>query len=300
MLRLSSGGSSRSCDGVSRRSFLHLGALGVGGFTLADLLRAEHAAGIRTSTRAIINIHLSGGPSHQDLFDLKPLAPVEYRGEFNPIPTNVPGIEICEHLPKLARLADKFAVIRSLVGMVDDHSNFHTHTGYSRRDLQNVGGRPALGCVAAKLLGPSASGAPAFVSFNGGEPGYLGPSFKPYSPSGGDLRLNRNLTPQRLHDRAALLLSLDRLRRDTDARGQMAALDAFTQRAVEVVVSGAVADALDLKKEDPRTVQRYTQEGRHFLLARRLVEAGVRVVTFNWGGWDTHAQNFTTLKRRYR
>jgi hypothetical protein len=232
------------------------------------------------------------------MFDLKPKAPVEYRGQFNPIPTNVPGIEICEHLPKLAQMADKYAVIRSLVGMVDDHSNFHTHTGYSRRDLQNVGGRPALGSVVTRLLGPSASGAPPFISYNGGEPGYLGPSCKPYSPNGGDLRLSRNLTPERLHGRTELLTALDRIRRDMDSHHQMEALDSFTQRAVDVVVSGKVADALDLKKEDPKVVQRYANEGRNFLLARRLVEAGVRVVTFNWGGWDTHGQNFTTLKRQ--
>src|SRR5438309_4616434 len=104
----------RYCDGISRRSMLRLGALGLGGLTLPRLLRAEAAAGIRSSNKAIINIHLNGGPSHQDMFDLKPDAPREFRGEFNPIATNVPGIEICEHLPRLAQMADKFAVIRSL------------------------------------------------------------------------------------------------------------------------------------------------------------------------------------------
>jgi hypothetical protein len=195
-------------------------------------------------------------------------------------------------------MADKYAIIRSLVGMVDDHSNFHTQTGYSRRDLQNVGGRPALGSVVTKLFGPSTSGAPPFVSYNGGEPGYLGPSCKPYSPSGGQLRLTAGLTPERLHRRTELLSSLDRMRRDMDSSRQMQALDSFTQRAVDVVVSGKVADALDLNKEDRKVAERYRNEGRNFLLARRLVEAGVRVVTFNWGGWDTHGQNFTTLKRQ--
>ncbi len=298
MWRLISGDPCRYCDGMSRRSFLQIGSLGIGGLTLADLLRAEAAAGVGSSTKAVINIHLNGGPSHQDMFDLKPRAPVEYRGEFNPIPTNVPGIEICENMPKLAQMADKYAIIRSLVGMVDDHSNFHTHTGYPRRDLQNVGGRPALGSVVTKLLGPSGSGAPPFISFNGGEPGYLGPSCKPYSPNGGDLRLSRGLTAERLRNRTELLTSLDRIRRDMDSSRQMEALDSFTQRAVDVVVSGAVADALDLNKEDRQVVQRYTNEGRNFLLARRLVEAGVRVVTFSWGGWDTHTQNFTSLRRQ--
>ncbi|MBW3599655.1 MAG: DUF1501 domain-containing protein, partial [Planctomycetes bacterium] len=298
MWNLLSGGKSRYCDGVSRRSFLQIGAMGIGGLTLTDLLRAEEAAGVGSSTKAVINIHLGGGPSHQDMFDLKPKAPVEYRGEFNPIATNVSGIEICEHMPRLARMADKYAVIRSLVGMINSHSNFHTHTGYSQRDLENVGGRPALGSVVTRLLGPSAGGAPPFISYNGGEPGYLGPSCKPYQPNGGDLRLSGSLTAERLEKRTKLLTSLDRLRRDMDSSRQMEALDSFTQRAVDVVVSGTVADALDLRKEDPKVVERYARDGRNFLLARRLVEAGVRVVTFNWGGWDTHGQNFVKLKQQ--
>jgi len=288
----------RYCDGVSRRSFLKLGAMGVGGFTLAHLLRAEALAGVGSSHKAIINIHLSGGPSHQDMFDLKPQAPVEYRGEFNPIQTNVDGLEICEHFPKLATMADKFAVIRSLVGMHNDHSNFHTHTGFGRRELLNAGGRPALGSVVAKVLGPTEGGAPPFISYNGGEPGYLGPVYSPYSPSGGNLKLVGGLTEERLNTRTNLLSSLDNLRRNVDARGDMEALDSYTQRAVGVVTSGRVADALDLNKEDPQVVERYTRQGRNFLTARRLIEAGVRVVTFNWGGWDTHGNNFVTLKRQ--
>jgi Protein of unknown function (DUF1501) len=170
---------SHYCDGISRRSMLKLGALACGGFTLAELFQAEAAGGIGSSNKAIINIHLSGGPSHQDMFDLKPDAPREFRGEFNPIATNVPGIEICEHLPLLARMADKFAVIRSLVGMVEDHSNFHTQTGFQRRDLRNVGGRPSIGSVVSKLLGPSGSGAPPYIAYNDGPEGFLGPACKP-------------------------------------------------------------------------------------------------------------------------
>ncbi len=164
MLTITSGPQSMTCDGASRRNFLKVGALAMGaaGLSLADVYRAEAASG-SSSHKAIINIHLSGGPSHQDMFDLKPEAPVEFRGEFNPISTNVSGIQICEHFPQLATMADKFAVIRSLVGMYDDHSNFHTHTGWTQRDLRNVGGRPALGSVVAKMHGPTPSGAPAFV-----------------------------------------------------------------------------------------------------------------------------------------
>lgn len=284
------------CDRMSRRNFLQVGAMGIGGLTLADLLRAEAAAGVKNSHKALINIHLGGGPSHQDMFDLKPDAPREFRGEFNPIKTNVEGLEICEHFPQLATMADKFAVIRSLVGMFDDHSNFHTHTGYGRNDLRNVGGRPSIGSVVAKLLGPTGNGAPPFISYNGGYPGYLGPVYKPYQPQGGDLRLVGGMTADRLESRTNLLSSLDKLRRDIDASGQMTALDSYTQRAVGVVTSGNVADALDLNKEDANVRKRYGNDGNQFLTARRLIEAGVRVVTFDWGGWDTHGNNFGHLR----
>lgn len=302
MLQIASGSSNRFCDGTSRRSFLKLGALSAAclgaNFTLADLLRAEARQGTGSSSKAIINIHLGGGPSHQDMFDLKPNAPVEFRGEFNPIKTNVSGIEICEHMPLLAQMADKYAIIRSLVGMVDDHSNFQTHTGWNNQDLRNVGGRPSIGAVATRLLGPSGSGAPPWVSYNQGNPGYLGARCRGYHPQGGDLKLVGGMTADRLTSRTNLLSSLDKIRRDVDASGQMVALDSFTERAVSVVTSGSVATALDLEKEDKRQRERYGRDGEMFLRARRLVEAGVRVVTFDWGGWDTHDRNFVQLREQ--
>lgn len=296
MLRIDTGRSSAFCDGICRRSFLQIGALGFAGLTLADLLQAEEKTK-RRSEKAIINIHLSGGPSHQDMFDLKPESPAEFRGEFNPISTNVPGIEICEHFPLLAKMADKYALIRTLVGSVGDHANYQTHTGFRQNDLRNVGGRPALGSVVAKLLGETATGAPSFISYNGGDPGFLGPVYKPFKPDGGSLRMSRGLDETRLDARTNLLSQLDNLRRDIDASGQMEALDSYTARAVEVITSGKVADALDLKKEDPAVVERYGRDGRNFLLSRRLVEAGVRTVTFSYGGWDTHGKNFDALRR---
>ncbi|MCU0876911.1 MAG: DUF1501 domain-containing protein [Pirellulaceae bacterium] len=304
MLEVRFGTRSRLCNGVSRRSVLRLGAASLGGLalgnlSLAGLLRAEAAAGTGSSHKAVINIHLGGGPSHQDMFDLKPDAPREFRGEFNPIQTNVPGIEICEHMPLLAQMADKYAVIRSLVGMFDDHSNFHTQTGFGRNDLRNIGGRPSIGSVVSRLQGPTGSGAPAYIAYNEGHEGYLGPVHKPYQPQGGDLRLVGGMDEARLNSRTNLLASLDKIRRNVDASHKMEALDSFTQRAVGVVTSGQVADALDLNKEDPAVRERYGKnEGRMFLTARRLVEAGVRVVTFNWGGWDTHGDNFNQLRRQ--
>jgi hypothetical protein len=297
MLKILTGRSSSYCDGVSRRRFLQIGSLGIAGVTLADILRAEGSTN-NGSEKAIINIHLSGGPSHQDMFDLKPDAPAEYRGEFNPIATNVPGLDICEHFPQLAKMADKFAVIRSLIGSVGDHANHQTHTGYREKELRNVGGRPALGSIVAKICGDTKTGAPSYISYNGGSPGYLGPVYRPFKPEGGSLKLNGQLTASRLDDRTSLLGRLDKLRRDVDSSGQMEALDSYTARAVEVVTSGKVADALDLKKEDKAVAERYGKDGNQFLLARRLVEAGVRTVSLNWGGWDTHGKNFESLKKQ--
>jgi hypothetical protein len=299
MLTLDFGKSQPTCDGVSRRHFIKIGALGVGGLTLADVLRNEAAAGTGSSHKAVINIHMNGGPSHQDIFDLKPDAPVEYRGEFNPIKTNVAGMHICEHLPGLAKMADKFAVVRSLVGSSAGHSDLQTHTGFDRKSLPAVGGRPSIGAVAYRLLGPGPKGAPAWFSYNGGPTGFLGPKYGPFE-GGKSLRLNTGLTPERLDDRISLRRGLDRLRRDVDNSGHMEALDAYSQTALGIVTSGTVADAMDVKLEDPAVAERYGKQNTNLLLARRLVQAGVRVVTLRcaWGNFDTHSDNFTRLKKQ--
>ena len=237
------------------------------------------------------------------MFDLKPEAPAEYRGEFMPIATSAPGLDICEHLPMLATMGDKFSVIRSLVGSNSGHDNLQTQSGYNGKSLASLGGRPSIGAVVGKLQG-SIGGAPPFVSYSGGSAGYLGPTYQPFSPTGRgaaltNLRMERSLTANRLTDRSSLLSSLDQIRRDVDASGEMVALDDFTKTAIDVVTSGRVADALDLKKEDPRIVARYGKGGSTLLTARRLIQAGVRVITMNsFGGWDTHSKNFITLKDR--
>jgi hypothetical protein len=203
----------------------------------------------------------------------------------------------------LATMADKFAAIRSLVGSNSGHDNLQTQSGYNRKSLESLGGRPSTGSAISRLQG-SIGGAPPFVSYNGGSAGYLGPTYQPFAPNGkgaalSNLRLDRTLTTDRLGDRSSLLTSLDRIRRDVDASGEMTALDDFTKTAIEVVTSGRVADALDLKKEDPRIVERYGKGGSTLLTARRLIQAGVRVVTMNgFGGWDTHSNNFKTLRER--
>src|SRR5215510_4351602 len=146
----------RYCDGVSRRNFIKIGALGMGGLALPQLLSAEAASGLRRSHKAVIMIYLPGGPPHQDTFDLKLDAPSEIRGEFRPIPTNVPGLQICEHLPLTAKICDKLAVIRSISDAVDDHSDFMCMTGRRKRN-QPPGGWPSFGAVVSKVLGPGSA-----------------------------------------------------------------------------------------------------------------------------------------------
>src|SRR2546426_3481436 len=156
------GKSTRFCDGISRRNFLKIGALGLGGLTFPQLLQAEAQSGIRRSHKAIIMIYLPGGPPHQDMFDLKMDAPSEIRGEFKPIPSNVPGIEICEHLPRMAKMMDKLVPIRSVVGAVDEHTDFQCMTGYTSRN-QPPGGWPSFGSVVSRLQGPVRPSVPPFI-----------------------------------------------------------------------------------------------------------------------------------------
>lgn len=305
MLNFMGSKNGRFCDGVSRRDVMKIGALGFGfgAMSLADMYRLEAASGKNNQTKSIINIHLGGGPSHQDMWDLKPEAPAEYRGEFNPIKTNVDGIEICEHFPELAKLADKYVLFRGLIGNVNEHSSSTTQTGYSQREFSAIGGPPALGSVVSKLQGFNGGVAPFVTDGVSTTPGYLGPKYKPFSPNDAQrmLQLNR-IDAKRMTKRANLLESVDDLKRDIDVSGQLEAADSFAKQAVNVVLSGKMADALDLKKEKKEVLERYVgnRQGRlrdneRFLRARRLVEAGVRCVSIGWGGWDTHSQNFKSL-----
>ncbi len=298
----------RYCDGISRRSFFQIGALGIGGLTLADLLRLEAQAAGSGSKKSVINIILSGGPTHLDTFDLKPDAPSEIRGEFRPIATCVPGFEFCELMPKLATLADKFSVVRSLTGVSEEHTNIQSSTGWPEKSLRSMGGRPSVGAVMSKLLGAaqttSHGSAPTSVDLtNVSRPGFLGQVHAAFTPDGvgrQNLTLNDQVNLQRLDDRKELLGGLDRLRREADTRGMMTAIDSFTERAVGLVTSGSIAKALDVKNEDPRMLARYgiekDKQNQRMLLARRLIEAGSRCVTFTWGGWDTHSGNFASMK----
>jgi hypothetical protein len=291
----------RFCDGISRRNFLKIGAFGAG-LTLAGMLRAQ-AAAPATSRKSAIMIYLPGGPSHMDMYDLKPEAPMEFRGEFKPIQTNVPGVQICEHMPLQAQMWDKLAVVRSLVS-VDEHSDSLVMTGYSE-NANRTQHHPSFGAVVSKLRGSAASNdVPPFVSLRGmapgTEPGYLGIAHRPFTPDGPgvqNLRLPGGVDMNRMDDRKALLASFDGVRRDIDQTGTMKGIDAFTARAFDMVASGTVRRALDLSREEPRTRDRY-KGCEQFLTARRLIEAGVGCVTLAIGGWDTHASNFKTLQKQ--
>jgi hypothetical protein len=302
------GSGQRFCDGVTRRGFLKIGAFGAG-LTLAEMLRQRALGGDgvgvgngrSSSTKSAIMIYLPGGPSHMDMYDLKPDAPAEFRGEFKPIDTNVPDIQICEHMPLQAQMFDKLAVVRSIVS-VDEHSDSLVMTGYPERD-NRIAGHPSFGAVVSKLRGSKAD-VPPFVSLRGmsrgTEPGYLGVAHRPFTPSGPglqNLKLPASVSADRLDERKALLEGFDDVRRDIDASGTMAGLDSFTARAFDMVTSGAVRNALDLNKEDAKGRERY-KGVEQFLTARRLIEAGVGCVTLAIGGWDTHGQNFQTLKKQ--
>ena len=302
----------RFCDQVSRRDFLRIGGLAMGGLTLPKLLQAEQAAGGRATGKSIINIYLPGGPTHMDTFDMKPKAAKEFRGELMPVATSVPGMEICELMPKLARMGDKFSVVRSITGLRDEHAPQQSDSGWSESSLRTMGGRPGIGSVMSKLWGPSQTTphgtAPTFVDLTGwtktGFVGQINAGFRPDGEGRQNLSLNGQVNLNRLGDRKGLLTGLDRLRRDVDSHGMLSAIDSFTERAVGIVTSGELAKSLDLRNEDPRLLARYgvgKDQGfgnERFVLARRLVQAGVRCVSLSVGGWDTHGDNFNQMRRQ--
>lgn len=297
----------RFCDGINRRNFMQIGAFGAG-LTLADMLRAKAATGPATSqsgkAKAAIMVILPGGPSHIDMYDPKPNAPAEFRGEFKTISTNVPGIQISEHMPKQAQMMDKLSIVRSLVAN-DEHSDSYIMTGYTEQvnRAASQGQHPSFGSVVSKLRN-SAGDVPPFVSLRGmqigTEPGFLGISHRPFTAEGPglqNLKMAYGVTGDRMGERKDLLGRFDNAIREADASGSMKGMDAFNQRAFDMIASGTVRKALDMRLEDPKTRDRY-RGVEQFLAARRLVEAGVGCVTLQYGGWDTHSSNFKTLSRQ--
>jgi hypothetical protein len=298
-------------QGCNRRDFLRVGALGLGGLTLPDLLRLRAAQGETGKTpRAVIMVCLAGGPSHMEMYDMKPDAPADYRGEFRPIKTNVPGFDICEHMPRQSRIADKLALVRT-VQFVEpmQHELEEVYTGFPKAQH-----RPSFGAVVSKFRGGDPK-LPSYVSLEYGttttsyeSPQYLGSAHRPLQLAGTDgvrnLSLHRSVSPARLDDRKDLLKSFDALRREVDAARDNSDMDAYTARALDIITSPKARDAFDLSKEPEKVRAKYGHKddkyiyvgtkadspwgGEKFLLARRLVEAGVPVVTLRAGQWDHH------------
>lgn len=316
------------CDGVSRRDFLAIGGSLLGSLTLPNLLRAEAAQGGGSRHKSIINVYLPGGPPHLDMWDLKPDAPREIRGEFSPIRTNVPGIDICELCPRIAATADRFVFIRSLVDCDGRHDAYQCMTG-RKSTPQTEAFWPMMGSWVSRLQGPANPAVPANLALmyqtgesHWGNPytgGFLGMAHNPFNLVGGRNNMNRSsgmtlegMTLERLGDRVNLLHAFDTLNRQLDARGTMDGMDAFAEQALGILTSSRLVEALDLSREDPRVLSRYgvddptfQRDGaprmvRNFCIARRLVEAGARVVTLNFSRWDWHGPdglNFPECRR---
>ncbi len=309
----SSGKGSGSCDRLNRRNFLTVGGFALGGLGLSSVLRANE---FERSHKAIINIYLPGGPSHLDMWDLKPDAPREVRGEFNPIQTNVPGIEICELFPRMAQMMDRFVIVRSLSDSDGAHDAYQCMTGRRKSDRQPPGGWPAGGGWVSHLQGPVTEAVPPHIGLmyqtgnrTWGEPGtggFLGVSHAPFNVLGREARSSsesmvlQGVTLERLRDRVALRQAVDGLKRELDTKGTMESLDVSMELAMGILTSSNLADALDLSKEDPEVLARYGKSGEefqrdgapqmveNFCVARRLVEAGARFVSMNYSRWDWH------------
>lgn len=320
MLTIPSGRKHRPfCDRISRRDALRIGTLGLGGLTLPRLLEMEASANVTHSHKAVIMIYLCGGPPHQDMYDIKVDAPSEVRGDFAPIATAVPGIEVCELLPNLARNMDRLVPIRTIVGCKDDHAGYQCFTGRLSQG-EPAGGWPHFGSVTSRLQGPVLPGVPPFVSlcyttqhkpYNEPGAGYLGLGYSSFRPTGegrDDLVL-QGIDDSRLGERRNLLGSLDSFRREWDNKRSMAGMDVFTERAMGILTSSQLFDALDLSKESEKVRERYgvgdvdrpkgdgaPRVPQNLLLARRLVESGVRIVTVNYSFWDWHGQNFRNAR----
>jgi hypothetical protein len=306
----------RTCDGVSRRTFLKVGTLAIGGLSLPGLLRQRAAASPGTSAprKSVILIWLAGGPSHIDMYDLKPSAPAEFRGEFKPIVTNVTGIQVGEHLPRQARIMDKLAIVRSAYHTNAGHGmgSQWMLTGYQPTIEVNDNIYPSTGSVVAKMRGANEAGLPAYVNLprvlSLGKAAYLGASYNPFAPDSDpnsesfqvrNLKLPGVVDAKRLGRRRKLLKDLDNIRRDIDARGDIEGLDTFYREGLEMVTDTKAQRAFDVQREPAPLRERYGRNdlGQCCLLARRLVEAGVTYVTVQaGGGWDTHGDNFKQLK----
>jgi hypothetical protein len=296
---------------LNRRGFLNLGVAGGLGLSLPQLLKAD-SAGKRQ--KSLIVVYLSGGISHIDTVDMKPSAPKEIRGEFNPIQTKIPGFSVCELMPLFASRVDRFLTLRSLVGFADEHSSFQNLTGFQMGVAQRDA-KPHMGSVISKILGPLTPTFPAFVDlfptmqhrpYNSPGPGFLGRSAQAVRLQGSDVNTLKIETGQKgaLADKRTLLESMDVFRGTMETAG----VDLNYRRAFDVLCNRNILDALDVDREPDRIREKYGRGSEkhqgdgaplwndQLLVARRLIEAGARIVTVGYGFWDTHGNNFGHLK----
>lgn len=324
------------CSGpMSRRSFLTIGTLGITGLSLGEVMKLRAAQGKASAApdTSVIFIWLAGGPPHLDMYDMKPDAPEEYRGPFRPIRTNVPGIDVCEHMPLHAKCADKYNVIRSIAHTFNDHGGGSKRVMTGRlpaTPTETINDAPAVCTIVAKMREHFEIGLPNVISgVDGGRhsvhtyaqgPAYLGPKYNPFIVAGdpnsskfqiNNVGLNQDMA-ERLDDRLHLLKSFDGLRRDLDASGAMAAMDSINEKAISLMTSTKTREAFDLAKEPVALRDRYGRNswGQRALLARRLVETGCSFVTMvmenpgvsgTFYNWDTHAvnhDNFADMRLR--
>lgn len=310
-----------------RRGFVKAGLLGAAGLSLTDLLRAEQSAGAKR-VNSVILLWMRGGPSHIDMWDPKPDAPAEYRGEFGTIGTNVPGIRLGDLLPMSAKMMDRWSIVRSLHHHDAGHSagDQICFTGYNSGPNPDENIHPSLGSIVSKQLGHHNPRLPAYVMIPRVLPGagsaYLGVAHKPFETQADpaspgpfkipNFTLANGVTQEQVGDRKRLLKTFDTLRRDADASGQLEAMDRFQARAWDMLTSPAARDAFDLDREPVKIRERYglmpafdpkaanrcgaPNWAQRMLLARRLVEAGVRIVTVDLRWWDTHVKGFESLK----
>jgi len=299
-----------TCDGARRRDFLKIGAAGFAGLTLSSYLRAEAAGKLAAGkAKSAIFINLPGGPTHMDTFDLKPEASDEYRGEFNPIKTKVAGMEICEHLPQLASVADKFTILRGVTHTLAAHALGSEYVNTGNRPLPSIE-YPGYGAVVTKELGGPAD-IPPFVSIPNStqRAGFLGVQYSPLHTNGTPkpglpfsvrgVSLGGGLTVADVEKRQSLLKQLDTTFQGFEQNSQLLeGLDRFSQQAYNIITSKRSREAFDVSKENPAFAEKFGDSafGQSCLLATRLIESGVRFVTISTGGWDTHQDNWGKLK----
>ncbi len=317
-MRVEWGSPVENCVGMRRRSFLRIGSLAALGLSLPDLLRAREAAASGGKPANVIFIWLDGGPSHLETFDLKPDAPAEVRGEFKPIETSVPGIRICEHLPQMAKAMNLFTILRSVTHNDSNHGagNHLMTTGMSTPVPVGCGNsvsyHPSMGSFTAHERS-APPGLPGYVTLGSGMrsggPNFLGAAYSPLVVPGNpnsdsfqvkDVSLPSGVDDLRLDARRNLLTQLDRLQRvKENPADPVRGLDSYREKAISLVTSPSARAAFDVKREDAKLRERYGRNtvGQQFLLARRLVEAGVPWVSLHWGGWDHHFNIFNDMKR---